>query len=105
MKEFILADIESNLGDSEIQDLVIKFLPDFTWRSGDSDMQGRYLSGISADSATIKIWMGERPLVLSISFRSVSPNIPERESRKAAIIDLVKDQLIPALGKSIKFDC
>lgn len=104
MKEFISADVDSSLSDAEIQNVMMKSLPDFTWRSGDSDMQGKYVSGINGDKVNVKVWMGERPLVLTISFRSLASNILERESKKGALIDLVKYQIIPALGISIKFN-
>jgi hypothetical protein len=62
-------------------------LPEFQWRGGDSDMQGPYQSGRSAEGASLKIWFGERPFSVSLSFAGIPK---DRENREALKRDLIQ---------------
>lgn len=49
-------------------------LSDFTWRGGDSDMQGPYVAGTNAHGVKIQIWLDETPADVTLSFRQIKPD-------------------------------
>lgn len=104
MKEFVSVDIQSVCDEAEIKICVERLFLDFTWHSGDSDTQGPYLFGVNEDCVRIQLWLGERPIAMSISFRDMPLDIPERESKMIAITNRVRDNLVAALGEAARFD-
>lgn len=104
MKDFVCIGIDSNISDDLAYEYARRALPEFNWRRGDSDMQGPYLSGGNADHAQIKIWLGEKPFEMSVSFRNAWLNVPEREERKEALIGNIVKNLIPNFGNIVKMD-
>lgn len=104
MKDFICIDIESDLSGDEIRHYVGQLLAEFRWRSGDSDSQGAYVSGMSDEGIQIKLWFDENPIAMSVSFRNVWLESLERESNKQKLIDRVKETFLPVIGKVVKFD-
>lgn len=104
MKEFISINLRTNYSDDEINKYVFQFFPDFKWRSGDSDMQGRYISGVDVDGVQIKLWLAERPVAMSISFHGLRLNLLDREPKKEEVVRRVRDTLIPMLGEIIDPD-
>lgn len=104
MKDFICIDLKTSLDDNEINNYVRCFFSDFAWRSGNSDMQGRYISGVNIDGVHIQLWLGDRPVAMSISFRDLPTNNPDRESKKMGIVNRVRGTLIPTLGEMVSFE-
>lgn len=104
MKDFVRIDIDSNVNDDFAYKCVRRALPEFSWRRGDSDQQGPYLSGGNADHVDIQIWLGEKPFAMSVLFQDVWPNVPKREEKKEALIADILKNLIPTLGNIVKMD-
>ena len=94
MSNFISLDIDSPLSPDAARDLIADRLPEFSWRRGDSDAQGPYLSGVSTAGVRIQCWVGENPMAMSISFRSASMDGAAREPA----LDAILKTLFPGLG-------
>jgi len=100
MKDFITYNIESILNQSEIYNTANKTLSDFTWRGGDSDSQGKYVSGRNPNDVHIKIWLGEDPVEMSVSYSLawLEENRENRENKKNILLNLVEQKFIPLIG-------
>ena len=98
MKDFISLDVQSDLGKKQILEILSRELPEFTWRSGESDAQGGYITGRSSDSVQIQCWTSERPLSLSISFRSAKGD----QARRTDLAHRFVDHLAPLLGNIVQ---
>lgn len=99
MAEFVSIDISSVVASDEVRDLIARELSEFSWRRGDSDEQGKYLSG-SSSGVQIRCWVDEKPMAMSISFRNSSLNAEERERLIASILTHV----IPQFGQPCKIE-
>ena len=99
MKDFVSFDLQSELSEEQVFACLTQFLKAFVWRRGDSDMQGPYIYGSSKDSVQINLWLGERPIAMSVSFRRAWPNVPNRETLKKELIDLITSRVIPSIGR------
>ena len=99
MKNFLCADINSSLNQVDIFKVFSQELTDFTWRMGDSDALGGYVSGRSQNGAVIKCWTSENPMQFSISFNSTKLDLLEREE----IWDKISRNTIPRIGEIIKY--
>lgn len=104
MKDFVTYDVRCTLVKQYVLDIVTRNLPDFTWRQGDSDSQGPYISGTNRDDVQIKLWLGESPVSISVSFDDVWIGEPDREDRKGALIQLIDNAVVPRLGTVTKRD-
>lgn len=104
MKDFVTYDVRSSLSKSRIFELVTRSFPGFRWRQGDSDSQGPYISGMDPDDLQIKLWLGESPIKISISFDDVWVDQPDRETRKAEMIENFEKSVIDLLGWVTKKD-
>lgn len=101
MKDFLSIDIDSMLSNSEVYDVLSAGLPDFSWRSGDSDAQGTYVSGMDLKGVRIQCWTGEKPMALSVSFRSAE-NIDEHS--KERLVGVLMSDLLPLVGHVTRSD-
>lgn len=104
MKDYVSIDIQPNISNDLIHKVLMEKLPDFKWRTGDSDMQGPYISGVNSDNIHVKIWLGERPVAMSVSFASVIAEVKVLNDMKEKIIDRIKNDLLPSLGRIINFN-
>ncbi|KPA13232.1 hypothetical protein MHK_006538 [Candidatus Magnetomorum sp. HK-1] len=104
MKDFVTYDIFCDLNKEQIFAEVVGFLPNFKWRQGDSDSQGPYISGMDDDDIQIKLWLGEEPVEMTISFDDVWLDTSDRDKRKVHFIELIENVIIPPLGVISKFD-
>jgi hypothetical protein len=104
VKDFITYDLRCVLNKKQVFDKAIETLSAFAWRQGDSDAQGPYVSGTSDDHVQVKLWLGEAPIAMSVSFRRAWPEVPDREGRKNEVIDLIERELIPVIGTIMKAD-
>ena len=104
MKDFVIYDVRCTLVKQQVLDIVIRNLPDFKWRQGDSDSQGPYISGMNRDDVQIKLWLGEAPVSMSVSFDDVWIGEPDREEKKDALIQLLDKAVVPLLGVVTKKD-
>lgn len=104
MKDFVTYDVRCILAKQQVLDIVTFNLPEFKWRQGESDAQGSYISGINRDDVQIKLWLGEAPVGISVSFDDVWNGEPDREERKGALIQLMDKAVIPLLGTVTKRD-
>ena len=102
MKDFILYDIKSELNQSDIYSKLLVLFPDYDWRLGDSDSQGKYISGRDKNNIDIEIWLGDTPIGMTVCFRGVWENSNNREEEKQKIINLLEKKFIPYLGEKIK---
>jgi len=99
MKDFISLDFDSSMAPGDVMALAEHALPDFAWRSGDSDMQGPYVSGMNASDVQIKIWLGEQPFQMSVSFRALHAAADAREKIKEELMERINKVLAPQLGQ------
>lgn len=104
MKDFVTYDVRCTLAKQQVLDIVIRKLPDFKWRQGESDAQGPYISGMNRDDVQIKLWLGEAPVSMSVSFDDVWIGEPDREEKKDALIQLLDKAVVPLLGAVTKKD-
>ena len=79
-------------------------MPDFKWHRGDSDAQGPYISGMNSDDVQIKLWLGESPMSIVVSFDDVWRDESDREERKEIFIHSMDTTVVPMLGTVIKRD-
>jgi len=100
MTDFIRADIESNLSNEEIFSVFLKFLPDFDWKKGDSDSQGNYITGTNSGKVKIQCWTEEKPMALSVSFRSAATNKNDIDIFSKLLIS----EIIPKIGNTLKIN-
>jgi hypothetical protein len=101
-RDFLQFTLEGALhDDKQEQQLLLATLkaaiPMATWRSGDSDSQGLYISGAFENGIHVKIWMGEAPVYLTISARSVE------QANKEGLVIHVQNMLQRTL-QTIKYD-
>jgi hypothetical protein len=101
MKDFVSIDIESRLSNDDVYLILSSGLSEFSWRRGDSDMQGPYVSGRDANSVTIQCWTGENPMQMSVSFRGVKD---VSQSEQEQLIKKLLNDLVPQIGKTKKND-
>jgi hypothetical protein len=69
MNNFIRIDIDSKLDSKSILEIFLRELPDFTWRLGNSDAQGSYVSGTNSEKIKIQCWTDGNPMAFSMSFK------------------------------------
>ncbi len=98
MKDFLTYDVNCILTKQQVFDIVIHILPDFKWRQGDSDAQGPYISGMNSDDVQIKLWLGDTPVGISVSFDDVWIGATDREERKDVLIKLIDKTVVPLLS-------
>ncbi|MFN0063217.1 MAG: hypothetical protein ACKVPX_11980 [Myxococcaceae bacterium] len=104
MKDYLQIDVSSTLGEDEIFKAATQHLPAFSWRRGESDTQGPYASGTTADSVHLKMWFEEKSCLMSVSFRRAWPNDPDREEKKQEIMTTITKGFIPTIGYVSKID-
>jgi hypothetical protein len=97
MTDFVRLDIESTSDSLEILKILSRELPDFKWNAGDSDAAGGYVSGINQEKVAIQIFTDEKPMDLSISFRSSKVDL----GRKKQIADQVSN-IVTQFGKIVR---
>ncbi|MGO4502934.1 MULTISPECIES: hypothetical protein [unclassified Dyella] len=97
MNDFISIDIESGLSDGDVFAIFSEALPGFTWRRGDSDAQGPYVSGIDSQGVKIQCWTGESPMAMSVSFRAAKVDDEARE----LLANTVLEELVPRIGRPL----
>jgi hypothetical protein len=100
MKDYVRIDINSALKNAKVFEAVSCEFPEFSWRSGDSDAQGEYVSGTNLGGVQIQCWTSENPMVLSISFRNAGPSVNEREE----ILEKILGNLVPHIGEVVRLD-
>jgi hypothetical protein len=97
MKDFISIDVTSTSDSLKILEILSRELPEFTWRAGDSDAAGGYVSGMNQEDVFIKIWTDEKPMELSISFSSAKVDLERRKQ----IVDQVSKS-VTQFGKIVR---
>jgi hypothetical protein len=95
VKDFLSIDIDSTLSNDDIFEILSNGLPGFLWRRGDSDAQGTYVSGLDANGVKIQCWSGEKPMKVSVSFRSAKGM---EEESKESLAKVLLDDLLPSIG-------
>ena len=101
MKDFLTIEFEPRLDEEMMCGAFTTQFPEFSWRRGDSDSQGRYISGTNDALVQIKCWMGEKPMDPTVSFRCAWIGAGERQNKKNDLLDRLLD-LLPVLGRSPK---
>jgi len=101
MKDFVSVDIDSTLSNDDVFEILSGGLPTFSWRRGDSDVQGLYVSGLDADGVKIQCWTGERPMAMSVSFRSAKG---AKDEAKKRLMDQLLNEFLPRIGGVRRID-
>ena len=99
MKDFVRIDLTSELNRVDILHVFSRDLPDFTWRTGDSDAMGGYVSGLDESKVQIQIWTDKSPMDLFISFRASKSDLEYR----SRVLDRVRQSLLE-IGQVIMCD-
>lgn len=94
MKDFVIMDIVSTLKKIDVFEILTQDLVEFNWAMGESDAQGGYISGRNAQGVTIKFWIDEHPMHLSVSFRSSDLDLKSREE----VLEKISRNIIPRIG-------
>ena len=103
MKDFITYDIESELKQHDVYQKGKNELSDFKWRMGDSDSQGKYVSGRDHNGVTLKLWLETNTFIaMSVCFTDVWEDCNDREAKKENLIDLIEKKFISSIGVNIK---
>jgi hypothetical protein len=100
MKDYVCIDIRSDLDQAGWRELLKAALPDFTWRGGDGDAQGPYLTGRRADGVHIQCWMGEAPATMAVSFRGAKLSL----TAMSDLITLLEQRILPKAGEVLSID-
>lgn len=100
MKDFVRIDIISTLENAKVFDALSLEFSKFSWRRGDSDAQGEYVSGRNQNKVHIQCWSSENPMILSISFRGSEMDMQEREE----ILKKIIDNVVPRIGEIARLD-
>lgn len=103
MKDYVSIDVRPTTKENnKVFESVKLSLTKFSWRTGDSDALGPYISGRDADDITIQIWLGEEPYAMSVSFEGAWPDSADREIRKQDLLTMITNHVIPNFGEVIK---
>jgi hypothetical protein len=100
MKDFVSIDIESQLDRMKVLQVCAQQLPEFSWRTGESDALGGYVTGTNKDHVQIKCFTGESPMELSISFRRARVALDKRKE----LIGTIVHDIGPAMGTVVKVE-
>lgn len=95
MKNFINVDILSELEKIKVHSVLLEYMPDFSWRMGESDMQGGYVSGRNEAGVNIQCWTGETPFAFSISFSNTT--LTELEATE--LVNRITQKVLPHIGE------
>lgn len=93
MRNVFAYELSSAIADRCIVERIRERLPEFKWRGGDSDMLGPYQSGTSDNGVCLRIWLGERPFDVLLSFSMLQGDMVDREAVKTSILQRVTVQL------------
>lgn len=100
MKDYVNIDINSELDNIQVHSVLSRTLPDFTWRMGDSDMQGGYVSGRSEAGVYIQCWTGESPFALTLSFSGATLD----ETAQNELLNRIDKEVVPCIGNLTAFN-
>jgi hypothetical protein len=98
MKDYLVFSIKSILSQDDVFSLMQNELSDFSWRRGDSDAMGLYVSGERPDGVYLKAWLSEAPITLSMSFNDSFKKTPNEVLSKKTLFDRVSNDVLPKLG-------
>ncbi len=96
MTQFLTITITSTLRGEAVCNLIVEAMPNFSWRHGNNDTQGDYVSGASPTGEQIQCWVDNVPMAFTVSFRSSSLDEASREK----LIQFVLGDLIPRFGQA-----
>ena len=92
-ENYLTYEIDSALGRREIRDILQEALPEYSWKTGDSDAIGGYVSGRSAERVSIKVWTGQSPHEAAISYRSATSDESSRAEAASQFLDVVASRI------------
>jgi len=104
MRDFISIELRTRLPQVEVHEKLSEALPAFSFRMGDSDANGPYISGIDGEQAQVKVWLGEDPAGLTVSFRGWRPGAPDRDEAKKEIWGTISEVILPRLGEVLRIE-
>lgn len=99
MSDFIRLSVKTSLSQCEIFQILVESLPDMSWRMGDSDTQGLYVSGRGACYEQIQIWLDDSVADVSINLRGVICVDQERDIWRSRFIDNVMMKALIKIGE------
>ena len=102
MRDFVSVDLRTHLTQIEVHQRLTLMLPRFTFRMGDSDANGLYVSGIDDEQAQVKVWLGEDSASLTLSLRGWRAGVTNREEAKQLWWDRLTNEVLPSLGEVVK---
>lgn len=98
MKDYLVFSMKSDLNQDSVFKLMQTALTDFSWKTGDSDAQGLYVSGARSDGVYLKVWISENPFKLSMSFNESFKISTDEAVSKKMLFDRVSNDVLPNLG-------
>lgn len=104
MEDFVCIDITPihDYGHDFILKEIKNELSQFFWFSNENDSQGRYISGLDKNNISIKLWLDEQPVSISISFRQETQNQKSKGDNKNER-DTIIEKVIAFANKNIGY--
>jgi hypothetical protein len=102
MRDFVSADLRTSLSQVEVHERLASLLPHFSFRMGDSDANGLYVSGVDEEQAQLKVWLGEDPATLTLSTRGWRVGVTNRDEAKRMLWEQLTRKVLPALGELVR---
>jgi hypothetical protein len=95
VKNFINVDVVSELDKAKVHSNLSECMPDFSWRMGESDMQGGYVSGRNEAGVHIQCWTDENPFAFTLSFSNTT--LTELEATE--LVNRITQKVLPHIGE------
>lgn len=102
MRDFIAIDLRTSLSQAEVREQLESLLPHFRFRMGDSDLNGRYVSGADEEQAQLQVWLREAPATLTLSLRRWRVGATNRDEAKGVLWARLTAEVLPALGEVVR---
>lgn len=99
MSDYVRISVKTNLDQREIFQILVECLPDMSWRMGNSDEQGLYVSGLGTFDEQIQLWLNDQSAEISINVRGVVCADQERAIWKSSFVSDVMTRVLPKIGE------
>lgn len=102
LKDYVSVSFDTKLDQESLYERLREALTNFSFRMGDSDAMGPYISGRDPDGAHIQTWLGEQPAAIEISLRSWKVGASNRDMQKNTLLHEIIDLFLPTVGNVLR---
>lgn len=99
MNSYLAVTLDSALSKENVREVCQELLPEFTWKFGESEYEGTYVSGRRKDVGNIQCWTDDPPVAFTVALLAT---VPDQERRE--IMDRAKKVVAPRLGRVLKVE-